>query len=303
MWGGIIDLKKGHVIFDKNSVNQTGYWIAGRKGADETFSSRINFGASDVALTLDNTDSTLFRVDQKAQFLGDSSKGTTYTFDINGEKSRGFYIADNGTEVKTGNMQLNVNGKKATRLYLASGAGADGQVVLDKETTINVTGEGGTIAVIDGNYYDINGNTIAKGSDKTTLTSKAHLKSGGTDDNIAKNAIGYKLINGGVLNHDGNIDFSKADNATGIRVETGTVNNTTDITVNGVGVDIYGKNSVVNNIGNITANNGTAAVRLNKGASMTIGGSGKILGEYSAAAVRSSVNIRRMRYGHIPVQT
>lgn len=85
--GGEIDLNSGHVIFDKNSINQTGYWIAGRKGADETFSSRINFGASDVALTLDNNDSTLFRVDQKAQFLGDSSKGTTYTFDINGEKA------------------------------------------------------------------------------------------------------------------------------------------------------------------------------------------------------------------------
>lgn len=285
--GGEIDLNSGHVIFDKNSINQTGYWIAGRKGADETFSSRINFGASDVALTLDNNDSTLFRVDQKAQFLGDSSKGTTYTFDINGEKSRGFYIADNGTEVKTGNMQLNVNGNDATGLYLANGAGADGKVVLDKETTISVTGEGGTIAVIDGNYYDINGNATGKKSDKTTLTSKAHLKSGGTDDNIAKNAIGYKLINGGVLNHDGNIDFSKADNATGIRVETGTVNNTTDITVNGVGVDIYGKNSVVNNTGNITANNGTAAVRLNKDASMTIGGKGKILGENSADAVRA----------------
>ncbi len=285
--GGEIDLNSGHVIFDKNSINQTGYWIAGRKGADETFSSRINFGASDVALTLDNNDSTLFRVDQKAQFLGDSSKGTTYTFDINGEKSRGFYIADNGTEVKTGNMQLNVNGNDATGLYLANGAGADGKVVLDKETTISVTGEGGTIAVIDGNYYDINGNATGKKSDKTTLTSKAHLKSGGTDDNIAKNAIGYKLINGGVLNHDGNIDFSKADNATGIRVETETVNNTTDITVNGVGVDIYGRNSVVNNTGNITANNGTAAVRLNKDASMTIGGKGKILGENSADAVRA----------------
>ncbi|HDT3626597.1 TPA: autotransporter outer membrane beta-barrel domain-containing protein [Morganella morganii subsp. morganii] len=285
--GGEIDLNSGHVIFDKNSINQTGYWIAGRKGADETFSSRINFGASDVALTLDNNDSTLFRVDQKAQFLGDSSKGTTYTFDINGEKSRGFYIADNGTEVKTGNMQLNVNGNDATGLYLANGAGADGKVVLDKETTISVTGEGGTIAVIDGNYYDINGNATGKKSDKTTLTSKAHLKSGGTDDNIAKNAIGYKLINGGVLNHDGNIDFSKADNATGIRVETGTVNNTTNITVNGVGVDIYGRNSVVNNTGNITANNGTAAVRLNKDASMTIGGKGKILGENSADAVRA----------------
>lgn len=285
--GGEIDLNSGHVIFDKNSVNQTGYWIAGRKGADETFSSRINFGSSDVALTLDNNDSTLFRVDQKAQFLGDSSKGTTYTFDINGERSRGFYIADNGTEVQTGNMQLNVNGKDATGLYLANGAGADGKVVLDNETTISVTGEGGTIAVIDGNYYDINGNVIGKKSDKTKLTSKAHLKSGGTDDNIAKNAIGYKLINGGVLNHDGNIDFSKADNATGIRVETGTVNNTTGITVNGVGVDIYGKDSVVNNKGNITANDGIAAVRLNKDASMTIGGNGKILGENSADAVRA----------------
>lgn len=285
--GGKIDLKGGRVIFDKNAVNQTGYWIAGRKGSDQSDSSKINFGDSAVELELDNKDSTLFRVDQKAQFLASGDEKTSYHFDVNGEKSRGFYIADSGTEVKTGNMQLNVNGKDATGLYLANGAGADGKVVLDNETTISVTGEGGTIAVIDGNYYDINGNEIGGKSDKTTLTSKAHLKSGGTDDNIAKDAIGYKLINGGVLNHDGDIDFSKADNATGIRVETGTVNNTTGITVNGVGVDIYGKNSVVNNTGNITANDGIAAVRLNKDASMTIGGSGTILGEKRADAVRA----------------
>lgn len=59
-------------------------------------------------------------------------------------------------------MQLNVNGNDATGLYLANGARADGKVVLDKETTISVTGEGGTIAVIDGNYYDINGNATEK---------------------------------------------------------------------------------------------------------------------------------------------
>lgn len=288
--GGEIDLNSGRVIFDKNAVNQTGYWIAGSKGSDQSDSSKINFGDSAVELELDNKDSTLFRVDQEAQFLASGDEKTSYRFDVNGERSRGFYIADNGTEVKTGSMKLNVKGKDATGLYLANGAGADGKVVLDNETTISVTGEGGTIAVIDGNYYDINGNTIKNGSAKTTLTSKAHLKSGETetDDNIAKNAIGYKLINGGVLNHDGNIDFSKADNATGIRVETGTVNNTTGITVNGVGVDIYGKNSVVNNTtGNITANNGIAAVRLNKDASMTIKGSGTILGENSADAVRA----------------
>ncbi|HDU8610478.1 TPA: autotransporter outer membrane beta-barrel domain-containing protein [Morganella morganii] len=285
--GGEIDLNSGRVIFDKNAVNQTGYWIAGRKGSAQSDSSKINFGDSAVELELDNKDSTLFRVDQKAQFLASGDEKTSYRFDVNGERSRGFYIADNGTEVKTGSMKLNVKGKDATGLYLANGAGADGKVVLDNETTISVTGEGGTIAVIDGNYYDINGNAIGGKSDKTTLTSKAHLKSGGTDDNIAKDAIGYKLINGGVLNHDGDIDFSKADNATGIRVETGTVNNTTDITVNGVGVDIYGKDSVVNNKGNITANDGIAAVRLNKDASMTIGGSGTILGEKRADAVRA----------------
>lgn len=287
--GGEIDLKGGRVTFDKNAVNQTGYWIAGRKGSNQSNSSKVNFGDSAVELELDNKDSTLFRVDQKAQFLASGDEKTSYHFDVNGERSRGFYIADDGTEVKTGNMELNVNGKEATGLYLANGAGADDKVVLDKETTIKVTGEGGTIAVIDGYYYDVNGNPLDEnGTAKTTLTSKAHLKSGETGDNIAKNAIGYKLINGGVLNHDGNIDFSKADNATGIRVETGTVNNTTGITVNGVGVDIYGKDSVVNNTtGNITANNGIAAVRLNKDASMTIGGSGKILGEKSADAVRA----------------
>ncbi|VDY32754.1 Uncharacterised protein [Morganella morganii] len=97
-----------------------------------------------------------------------------------------------------------------------------------------------TIAVIDGNYYDINGNATGKKSDKTTLTSKAHLKSGGTDDNIAKNAIGYKLIKRPVCSITTVILISaKRITPPGIRVETGTVNNTTDITVNGgVGVDI-----------------------------------------------------------------
>ncbi|EPU0814678.1 autotransporter outer membrane beta-barrel domain-containing protein [Morganella morganii] len=287
--GGEIDLNKGQVLFDKNSVNQTGYWIAGRKGSDETDSSRINFGGGDVNLTLDNNDSTLFRVDQKAQFLAREDAGTSYRFDINGEKSRGFYIADKGTKVETGDMELNVNGKGATGLYLANGAGADDKVILDKATTINVTGEDGTIAVIDGNYYDLNGNQITQGSDKTTLISHANLKSGSAGGNIAKNAIGYKVINGGVLNHDGNIEFSTAENATGIRVESGTVNNSEQagIMVNGVGVDIYGKDSVVNNTGKITANDGIAAVRLNKDASMTIGGTGTILGEKSADAVRA----------------
>ncbi|OBU10344.1 autotransporter outer membrane beta-barrel domain-containing protein [Morganella psychrotolerans] len=284
--GGKIDLNKGLVIFDKAAVNQLGYWIAGRKGSDEADSSAINFGGGDVKLVLDNNDSTLFRVDQKAQFLASGDGNTSYHFDINGEKSRGFYIADIGTKVETGNMELNVNGTEATGLYLANGAGADGQVVLDKNTIINVSGEKATIAVIDGNYYDINGNGITKGSDKTKLTSYANLLSGGSDGNIAKDAIGYKLINGGVLDHVGNIDFSSADNATGIRVETGTVNNKTDIRVNGTGVDIYGKNSLVNNTGKIIANNGIAAVRLNRDATMTIGGSGSILGENSADAVR-----------------
>lgn len=284
--GGQIDLNKGQVLFDNNSVNQTGYWIAGRKGSDAADSSRINFGGGDVNLELNNNDSTLFRVDQKAQFLASNDGKTRYHFDVNGEKSRGFYIADNGTKVETGNMELNVNGKDATGLYLANGAGADGQVSLDNATTINVGGEGATIAIIDGNYYDINGNQIENRSDRTTLDSYAHLKSGGINDNIAKNAIGYKVINGGVLSHKGNIDFSKADNATGIRVESGKVDNTTDITVNGVGVDIYGGSSYVTNSGNITANDGTAAIRLNKNSSMAIGGTGTILGENSADAVR-----------------
>ncbi|EPL8096213.1 autotransporter outer membrane beta-barrel domain-containing protein [Morganella morganii] len=284
--GGEIDLNKGRVLFDNNSVNQTGYWIAGRKGSDAADSSRINFGGGDVNLELNNNDSTLFRVDQKAQFLASNEAKTRYHFDVNGEKSRGFYIADKGTKVETGSMELNVNGKEATGLYLANGAGADNKVTLDKATTINVSGEGATIAIIDGNYYDIHGNKIENGSDKTTLNSYAHLKSGGTNDNIAKNAIGYKVINGGVLSHKGNIDFSKADNATGIRVESGNVDNTADITVNGVGVDIYGGSSYVTNSGNITANDGTAAIRLNKNSSMAIGGTGTILGEKSADAVR-----------------
>ena len=292
--GGSIDLKNSRVIFDENAVNQIGYWISGLKGkgTNAQDSSSINFGAENVTLTLNNNHSTLFRVDQKASFMCNSSSRDgshpLYTFNINGEQSNGLYIADKGTKLKTDNMVLNVAGNHSTGLYLASGAGADNNVVLDKSTQISVSGENATIAIIDGNYYDIHGNYYESIQDKALLTSQAHLISNGSDGNIAKNAIGYKLINGGGLNHAGIIDFRQAENATGILIKNGTLNNqlNSDISVNGVGVDIYGKTSLINNRGAITATNGIAAIRLNQDSIMKISKSGVIKGENSADAVR-----------------
>lgn len=292
--GGVVTLNgDGKVDFDTAAENQIGYWIAGRSGSDAEGSSKIDFGKSTVELEIENKNSTLFRVDQKATFDGAGSLDQPYyKFSVKGEGSQGFYIADNGTQLTTGNMELNVDADNATGLYVTSGAGSDGRVTLDKNTQINISGDNATIATVDGAYYDLDGNRLTDKDPKAQLISHAKLSTSQTSGNISNGAIGYKLINGGILDHQGEIDFSHAASATGMYVNGGTLNNSTDakIKVKGIGVDIYGKNSVVNNAGIIEANDGIAAIRLNRDASMTIKGeaaASQVIGQGSADGVRA----------------
>lgn len=290
--GGLVKLGDGLRLnaAGDGKKNQIYYWIAGVDNETRK-SSAIDFGAGDMRFEVNADASTIFRVDQAATFTA-SDKNANYMFTVNGDQSQGFYVANRDTIVETnGKMALNVAGDNATGIYVTSGAGqGSGRVILNNDTTISVSGKKASAVVVDGNNYNINGKYTGS-STETTLISYADL----TKEKItslAEGAVGYKLINKGVLDHQGTIDFSDAKDATGIYINGGTLDNknTASVLVNGIGVDIYGKNSKVKNVGNITANDGIAAVRLNENATLTVEGkqedSSVILGQGHADGIR-----------------
>lgn len=263
--------------------------------------SKIKFAPGNVILAINDNNSTLFRVDQRAEFDSSDVQGN-YDFTVSGEKSRGLYVADQGTTVKADGKDANskvvfkVEGKDSTGIYVTSSAGkygtaTEGQVLLGENTTIYVAGENASAAVVDGTVFSVNGVALRK--DTAILTSKATL----TDSTVTfdKGVSGYRLINNGELQHTGKIDFTgqqavTSGNAVGVYINGGHLNNMNggEIVVNGIGVDIYGANSIVSNLGSVKAVNGIAAVRLNKDASLTVKGSSAtdvIKGEKDADAL------------------
>lgn len=319
------------------------YWISGKRLSNGKYvSSTIAFdNGHEVNLSSQDTNSTFFRIDQGAEFTG--SENNTYKFGINGENSTGMYIADAGTIVNVSDkMTFDITGNNTTGIYVASGAGslddktnAQGKVTLNAGAKISISGDNSSAAVVDGAQYDLN-KKPTNTNIGATLDSYAYFTdtpAGNSQNKISgKNAVAYKLINAGRLNHYGTInlkgDVTQKGTATGILLKGGILNNTQNavVEVNGIGVDIYAKvyrnaqgelverpldsqqsiaefeknlkdnggtihtsaSSTVENLGAITAVNGTAAVRVNDGVTLTIkGGTNSLVkGENSADAIR-----------------
>ena len=286
------DASKEHIIH---------YWISGRNIIDKTTSSIVfadtQTGNTVNKLTLKNNNSSIFRIDNGAIF-GEKSANVSppkYEFTVAGNNSIGAYISDPGTKAFADeNLILNVTGDKSVGIFAANGAGTQdgsnnpqGEVTLKKNAQITVSGTDAIAVVVDGRNFDLSGKALGASPKKTIVTSEATL-----DSNVAfnKGAIGYKLVHSGTLEHKGILDFTQNSNgkATGIYIEGGILNNNGTVKVDGVGVDIYGKNSVVENIGSVLATDGIAAIRLNKDATLTIKGSNTnkvVKGEQNADAV------------------
>ncbi|MBP6863433.1 MAG: autotransporter outer membrane beta-barrel domain-containing protein [Neisseriaceae bacterium] len=278
--GGQVKVADGAKVLFDAGTNQIGYWISGRNAQE---SSRISFDGQPVNLTVANEASTLFRVDQTASFLAGNDE---YTFNITGKGATGFYVANVGTLLDTGGMTLNVDSENATGLTINSGAGADDKVLLNEHSKINVKGKDASVAIVDGRHYTLHGDP-STANPKAKLITKAAL----TSANVAQGAVAYKALEAGILRHEGSIDFTQSPDSVGIYVKGGVIDNDNDasVLVNGVGVDIHGANSRILNLGRITATDGTAAVRLNNGASLKLEGqegAGLVKGEGSADGIR-----------------
>jgi autotransporter family porin len=252
--GGTAEVDGGSVNF-RNGVNQIGYVI---HGADSSVTN------SNSVQSVGTEGSTLYRISGGAGYAaagGDlTASGTGSTILLVTGKSDDNTIASN---VDTTGMTLTVSGQDATAVRVEGGA----QATIDANTDIALTANGATAGVVRG------GSTTVTGEDGPSGASELNSAAVLNGTNVATGALGYKVLSGGTLNHSGEIKLA-ADNSTGVEVDGGTLNNTTNIAVNGIAVDIIGGDSTVINTGDITATGGLAAFRLSNGASLDLTGSG-----------------------------
>ncbi len=269
--GGVINVIDQGAVNFITGQNQTGYLIY---GAGSTVNNTAT-GEQNVS----TEGSTLYRIDKGATFAGDSAGSSALS--ATGKDSTIIRVTGKTTEgtqstLNTGGLVLNVNAEGATGVRVEGGA----KGTIDANTNITISGKGATAGIVDGRYFDYKNpkeeNTDLKGN--SVLTSYATLSA----DNTAAGAMGYKVLSGGTLKHEGSIDFSGAStpvnadehDAIGVQVDGGTLENAGKISVNGVAVDILGADSKVANTGTVSATNGTAAYRVGSGASLTLSGTG-----------------------------
>lgn len=257
--GGTIELGTDEQMNFNSGTNQTGYLVYGE-------GSQLIDNSGVAVRTIATTDSTLIRVDGGADYT--STGSATLTADAAGQGSSVIQVTGNGSTLTSGAMNLTASGQDATAIRVEGGATAE----LTADTTIVVTGNGATAATIDGNYYDINGETDDSLSGQSILMTEANLTSG----NVGSGSYGYIVKNNGLLVQNGTIDLTSAG-STGVMVDGGTMENNSSITANGTAVYITGpQSSVVTNNADATvmATDGTAAYRIDNGASLELNGTG-----------------------------
>lgn len=260
---GVLAREKGEVSVTENGsvnfkdgINQTGYFIFGS-------GSIIKNAASSVQDAL-TQNATLYRVDGGASFNG--ATDTSARMSASGNGATIIRGTGQGSIVNSGKLDLSISGTEATGVRIEGGA----RGYLTSDTVINISGNKSSAGIVDGNYYKLDGAVDATKKGDSVLTSYAKLD----NVNTADGAFGYIAKNGGKLIHEGSIDFT-ADNSTGVLVDGGILENHSDITVNGVAVNIKGANSVMTNSGIVTATNGTAAYLVGNNATLALNGNGE----------------------------
>ncbi|MDX6018795.1 autotransporter-associated beta strand repeat-containing protein [Scandinavium sp. V105_16] len=249
--------------------------------------------------------SILFAVDNGATFTG-ATTGGNYNLTVSGNGSTGVFANGvdtlNGsvaTNMTTGNALINVSGENAVGVKVTGGA-----VGTISNGAINLAGDNTTAVQVDGRDYSINGDI---GSDDdaldTKVTSDANIVSAAGQNGITGYNVSHKgdlLLNSGaditlagntstgVLLHDGgiatvgsNVSVAGTDNI-GVDIQNaGQLTNNGTISVSGaqgsgnVGVRVQGAGAIVNQLGEVSADGGLAAVQLTGvGANLTVNGTG-----------------------------
>ncbi|HEM6718312.1 TPA: autotransporter outer membrane beta-barrel domain-containing protein [Citrobacter koseri] len=254
---GEIDVTENGTVNFKDGVNQTGYYIFGAGSTIKNAASSVQDASTQNA--------TLYRVDGGASFYG--SADSSAQLNASGDGTTIIRTTGAGSHFDSGKLALSVTGTGATGIRIEGGA--TGEITSDA-VIVRVAGKDTTAGIVDGNYYNLDGSVNDAQKGDSVLTSYAVLETANTADG----AFGYIARNGGRLIHEGSINFT-ADNSTGILVDGGILENHSDVTVNGVAVNIQGANSEVTNSGVVTATDGQAAYLVGNNATLALNGNGE----------------------------
>jgi autotransporter family porin len=236
----------GGVNFVSGS-NQIGFFTFG------TGSTIIN--DTGMPLEVSTQDSTLFRVENGASYLGVQEIMTA-----SGDGSTLITGSGTGAVVDTNGITFMLFGDGARGLTIDGGAVG----TIEAFTTINLLGDGAIAGVVDGRKIGLTG--APAGSFASILNNEADIESSAT------NGVGFITQYGGTLNNDGIINLDGIFNIGIIARSGGILNNTADVTVaNGIGLLVEGAGSAsqLSNSATITANDGIAAIEVIDGAKLT----------------------------------
>jgi autotransporter family porin len=257
----------GQVTFADGS-DQIGFFVYG-PGSSVT-------NDSTVVENVTTTNSTLYRLEDGADFNGTGITGTDSVLTASGQNSTALWLTGKtGNDVSafnSGGMTINVTGADATGVRIAGGA--QGKTTVD--SIINLDAVGAIAAMADGQKLTLEGTptgasvpgsfgdtTLDAGADGfgtgTLLLTESHLTSS------LDGVTGYIAKNGAALRNSGNIEFT-GKNTTGIEVlEGSTGGNTGSITVQDGGVGLLaassGATTTLNNKGDLVLKGGSNANR------------------------------------------
>lgn len=164
--------KSGQIAFNAGK-NQIGYFIYGA-------GSSIN-NASSIQQDVSNNNSTLYRIEGGAIFNGNSSNAS---LKASGTDSTIIQVTGEGSQFSSSSQSFEIAGDGATGIRVEGGA--SGEITADA-VIVKVIGKNTTAGIVDGNYYDLNGNIDTSKKGNSLLTSHAILSTTDT----ASGAFGY----------------------------------------------------------------------------------------------------------------
>lgn len=286
----ILVTENAAINFDSSNTGAEGqiaYLIYGQgEGGEAT--SITDSSTSSHAVTADR--STYFRVDTGASL--DLRNGS---YSVSGEGSSIITVTGEGANFTASNsdaekLNLSVTGKDSAALLVTGG----GYAFWGGNVDIEVTGEDSAIAIISGEYIDVETNEPDPSKfAETYFDNKATV----TGDDVSSEAVAFRVQTGGVLRNQGQIVFEdqaqeSTQTFTGVLLEGGKLLNGWDehgeplenaddvkISVDGIAVEIRGADgeetlqSELQNRGTIEATDGTAALYLTQKASLLLTGS------------------------------
>lgn len=307
--GADIDVTDNASIFfaygNPEATGQIAYLIYGSgEGGDQT--SIADSSTSNHVVTAER--STYFRVDTGATLdlqSGDYgvSSGGSSIITVTGEGAQ--FTAKNQSQDH--HLSLSVTGNDSAALLVTGG----GYAFWEGNVDLTVSGKDSAIAIVSGEYIDVETNEADPDRFmETFFDNKASI----TGDRVSGDAVAFRVKSGGVLRNQGNIKLQNEEAGTstftGVLLEGGTLRNGWDengneladaskavISVDGVAVEVRGftgeggeneTESVLENIGLIEANDGTAAVYLTQNANLLLTASekGTITAGGTADAIR-----------------